>query len=363
MKDSSSTDVIVHNGIALTSFWQCGDVYQMDPMTLADMGKADWVNQFPSPTGVSAHTKLDEATGELLIFGYSTSEPFMHYGVVDAQGKLVHAIDVPLPGPRLPHDMAFSENYAILNDLPLFWDPDMIELGAHVPRFYRDIPTRFAVVPRRGNTEDIKWFEADPTYVLHWMNAYEDGDWLILDGFFQHDPMPAKLEGTPKPLSLYRSIDLDRLQTRPHRWRFNLVTGETKEESLSDRVMEFGMINPKIAGQNYRYSYNMTGKPGWFLFDGVVKQDVLTGTEERYFFGEGVFASETPFAPRPNAAAEDDGYLITITTDMNRDCSECLIFDATRLTDGPIARVRLPERVSSGTHSCWTSSESIATRQ
>jgi len=119
MKDSSSTDVIVHNGVALTSFWQCGDVYQMDPMTLADMGKADWVSQFPSPTGVSAHTKLDEATGELLIFGYSTSEPFMHYGVVDAQGKLVHAIDVPLPGPRLPHDMAFSENYAILNSAVL----------------------------------------------------------------------------------------------------------------------------------------------------------------------------------------------------------------------------------------------------
>jgi carotenoid cleavage dioxygenase-like enzyme len=150
MKDASSTDVIVHNGIALTSFWQCGDVYQMDPTTLAEMGKAPWVGQFPSPTGVSAHTKLDEATGELLIFGYSTEQPFMHYGVVDAQGNLVHAIDVPLPGPRLPHDMAFSTNYAILNDLPMFWDPAMLEFGAHVPKYHPDMPTRFAVVPRRG---------------------------------------------------------------------------------------------------------------------------------------------------------------------------------------------------------------------
>jgi carotenoid cleavage dioxygenase len=155
-------------------------------------------------------------------------------------------------------------------------------------------------------------------------------------------------------MSLYRSIDLDRLQARPHRWRFNLVTGETKEESLSDRVMEFGMINPAIAGHDYRYSYNMTGTPGWFLFDGVVKHDVRNGTEERYAFGEGVFGSETPFAPRPNATAEDDGYLVTFTTDMNRDRSECVIFDATRLADGPVARVRLPERISSGTHSCWT---------
>lgn len=354
MKDSSSTDVIVHNGVALTSFWQCGDVYQMDPITLADKGKAPWVNRFPSPTGVSAHTKLDENTGELLIFGYSADAPYMHYGVVDPEGNLVHSIDVPLPGARLPHDMAFSENYAILNDLPLFWDPEILAMGAHVPRYYPDIPTRFAVVPRRGSTEDIRWFEADPTYVLHWINAYEDGDWLVLDGFFQHDPMPAKDPSTPKHLSLYRSIDLNRLQARPHRWRFNLVTGETKEESLSERVQEFGMINPAIAGKDYRYTYNMTAAPGWFLFDGLVKQDVRTGTEERYAFGEGVFASETPFAPRPNATAEDDGYLVTFTTDVNDDRSECLIFDATRLTDGPVARVRLPERISSGTHSCWT---------
>jgi carotenoid cleavage dioxygenase-like enzyme len=32
MKDASSTDVVVHNGVALTSFWQCGDLYQLDPV-------------------------------------------------------------------------------------------------------------------------------------------------------------------------------------------------------------------------------------------------------------------------------------------------------------------------------------------
>ena len=31
-----------------------------------------------------------------------------------------------------------------------------------------------------GQTEDIRWFEADPTYVLHFVNAYEDGDEIVL---------------------------------------------------------------------------------------------------------------------------------------------------------------------------------------
>ena len=161
----------------------------------------------------------------------------------------MHTIDVPLPGPRLPHDMAFTEHYAILNDFPLFWDPALLAQGVARAAVLPDLPTRFGVVPRRGGTEDVRWFEADPTYVLHLINAYEDGDEIVLDGFFQHDPIAAKREGTPKLLSMYRYIDLDQIQTRPHRWRFNLVTGETHEESLTDRVMEFGMINRHVAGR------------------------------------------------------------------------------------------------------------------
>ncbi len=253
----------------------------------------------------------------------------MHYGVVSPDGR-TGALDrgAAARARACPTTWPSASTTSILNDLPLFWDPTLLAQGVHVPKYHPDIPTRFAVVPRRGTTADIRWFEADPTYVLHWINAYEEGDELVLDGFFQHDPSPAKQPGATRNESLYRTIDLNQLQARPHRWRFNLVTGETKEESLSDRVMEFGMINPNIAGKDYRYTYNMTGKPGWFLFDGLVKQDVQTGREERYAFGDGVFGSETPFAPRPNATAEDDGYLVTFTTDMVRDCSECLIFDA-----------------------------------
>ena len=362
MKDASSTDVVVHNGVALTSFWQCGDIYQHDPTTLAQLGKAPWVAEFPNPVGVSAHTKVDERTGELLIFGYSANAPFMHYGVVSPQGELVHAVDVPLPGPRLPHDMAFSENYAIFADLPLFWDPALLTMGVHKATWFPELPTRFAVMPRRGSTSDIRWFEADPTYVLHWLNAFEEGDELVVDGFFQHNPSPARRPGASRNETIYRYIDFHKIDPRPHRWRFNLVTGATKEESLSDRPSEFGMINPLVAGQSYRYTYNMTCAPGWFLFDGLVKHDLKTGREERYEFGEGVFGSETPFAPRPGASTEDDGYLVTFTTDVGRDLSECLIFDATRLTDGPVARVRLPERISSGTHSCWAPASQLHPR-
>lgn len=359
MKDASSTDVVVHRGTALTSFYQCGDLYRVNPYTGETLGKDDWNGQFPSDCGVSAHPKVDDRTGEMLFFNYSKRAPFMHYGVVDADNRLVHYTDILLPGPRLPHDMAFTRNYAILNDFPLFWQPELLERDLHVARLNRDLPSRFAVIPRRGNTSDIRWFEADPTYVLHFTNAYEDGDEIILDGFYQGDPEPGDDGVGSKWQRTFRFLALDRMQARLHRWRLNLVTGSCTEEPLSESISEFGMINGSHAGESYRYAYAATAKPGWFLFDGLIRHDVVTGAEQRTTFGDGVYGSETAMAPRIGSRAEDDGYLVTLTTDMNADQSFCLVFDAASLDAGPVCKLQLPERISSGTHSTWVAGSEL----
>ena len=175
----------------------------------------------------------------------------------------------------------------------------------------------------------------------------------MLDGFFEGEPNPVDTLTGDKYKKAFRYLALDGLQTHLHRWRFNLVTGEAREEQLSDSTTEFGMINGGYAGGKYRYTYAATGKPGWFLFDGLVKHDVETGAEERFAFDDGVYGSETAMAPRVGSTAEDDGYLVTLTTDMNADASYCLVFDAARVADGPVCKLALPERISSGTHSTW----------
>ncbi len=358
MKDSSSTDVVVHRGKALSSFYQCGDLYRLDPVTLEPDGVETWGGAFPA-AGVSAHTKVDPRTGELLFFNYSTEAPFMHYGVVDRHGELVHYTPIPLPGPRLPHDMAFTENFAILNDFPLFWDPGALEAGYYAPRFHRDMASRFAVIPRRGGAEDIRWFEGDPTFVLHWINAHEDGDEIVLDGFFEDDPAPDPEPGDSLEDLMFRYLDMHRMKPRAHRWRFNLQTGTTTEERLSDTTMEFGMINPTRAGVANRYSFNALPCHGWFGFEGLIKHDLKTGSEETVRLESGVFNSETVMAPRPGATAEDDGWLITFTSDLRTDESHCVIWDASDPTSGEVARIRLPERISSGTHATWAGADEL----
>jgi len=353
LKDASSTDIVVHAGKALSMFYFCGEGYRLDPLTLETLGIEGWV----PIDGISAHAKVNEATGELYFFNYSARPPFMHYGVVDKHNRLVAYRPVPLPGPRIVHDMAFSEHCSILADCPLLFGPTGFTLN-------RDMPTRFALVPRDGGAGEVRWFEAAPTFVQHWLNAYEEGDEVILDGYFQEDPTPPSPEGYPPAVGpAFAVIDANAIRTRLHRWRFNLADGTTREERLDEnRVVEFGMFDQRRAGRKYRYAYDVTFVPGMFLFNGWVKHDLETGKSWELALAPGRVCSETPFAPRVGAVEEDDGYLVSFVVDENTGTSECVVLDAKRIEDGPVVRIALPHKISSGTHSCWAGREMLAGR-
>lgn len=353
LKDSSSTDIVVHAGKALSTFYQCGEGYQLDPATLAPLGVAPWVPL----DGISAHPKVDLRTGELLFFNYSKHTPYMHFGVVDAGEQLVNYMPVPLPGPRLPHDMIFSENWAIVNDLPMFWDIDLLPRGIHAARLHDGLPSRFGLIPRTGprigDPAAIRWFDAAPTYILHFLNAYEDGDEVVMDAYFQDNPQPAPLPNEDGYGHMMAYVDEHSFLPRLHRWRFNLADGTTREERLDHRTLEFGMIDQRVAGRRHRYVYSTTTKPGWFLFNGFVKHDLDTRQSWSLTLPEGRFASEAPFVPRIGGTVEDDGYLVSLIIDENTQTSECILIDAHNIEAGPVCRIALPHKISSGTHSCW----------
>lgn len=356
LKDSSSTDVAIHAGRILSTFYQCGEGYRLNPFTLEQEGTEGWVPL----DGISAHCKVDPETGELLFFNYSKHAPYMHYGVVGADNKLKHYVPIPLAGPRLPHDMAFTRNYSILNDMPLYWNPELLERNLHVVNFHPEQKTRFGIIPRYGQPADIRWFEAEPTYVLHWLNAWEEGDEVVLDGYFQDEPMPNSFPDAPKGYErMMAYLDQMLMKPRLHRWRFNLNTGTTKEERLDERILEFGMINQRYAGRKNRYGYSAVPEPGWFLFRGLVKHDLETGESETLEFGPGRFGSEAPFAPRIGSSAEDDGYLVSFVADLETDRSECVLIDARNITAGPVCRIVLPERFCAGTHATWANGDDI----
>ena len=155
----------------------------------------------------------------------------------------------------------------------------------------------------------------------------------------------------------------DRYGPTIYEWRFNMRTGEVKERRLCDKHLEFGMVNASYWGKPYRYAYSMIAHPRHFLFDGIHRFDHTTGETQEYHFGEGRFGSESPMAPAFDATAEDDGYVVSFISDMGTDRSECIVLDAKDISRGPVARIMLPHRISSGTHACWADASELRGEQ
>lgn len=55
------------------------------------------------------HGKL--ISGEMMFVDYGTDAPYLHDGVVGADGQPRHHVPITLPGPRLPHDMAITRRW------------------------------------------------------------------------------------------------------------------------------------------------------------------------------------------------------------------------------------------------------------
>ncbi|MCB9540331.1 MAG: carotenoid oxygenase family protein [Myxococcales bacterium] len=349
LKDTANTDLIVRDGQALALWYESGRPYALDPRTLETRGVETFDGALKVP--ISAHSKVDPATGDFVFFGYGLKPPFMWYGVVRPDGS-VHRADVELPGPRRPHDLGVTPNYSILHDFPVFFDDDLFRrTGKRVPLFHDDVPTRYGVIPRFGDGADVRWFEFAPCYMLHVVNCWEDGDWVVMLGCRQPDlhlhpdPRDGKLGSMLSGLAIHANL---------YRWAMNLRTGETQEGPLDDAHTEFPMIAPGALGRRNRWAWHQQiphAVPA--TFDALVKYDLTDGSATRYRYGEGVYGSEAPFAPRPGATDEDDGWLLTFVTDVKDWSSACWVFDARDVEAGPVAKVKLPRRVPAGFHAAW----------
>jgi carotenoid cleavage dioxygenase-like enzyme len=355
IKDSANTDVIYHRGRVLATWYLCGKPYGIDPLSLETLGAQDFLSTFAGD--MMAHPKVDEDTGELMWFDYGPDMDYMRYGVIGTDGTQSHLAHIELPGPRLPHDMAITENYSVLMDLPLVQDHEARMAGKYRIFYDRSLVSRFAVIPRHGDASSVRWFEAKPCYIYHVVNSWEEGDEVVVDACRVKNPQHQTTFASP----LSNMLAYMRLDAQLYRYRFNLRTGQTTETELEDANTEFPSVDSRIIGKPHRYSYNMSlGNEPTLLFDGLVRFDSKTGTKVEHKFGPGRWGSEAPFAARDASTGETDGYLVSFVNDEAEQRGEINIFDAEDVGAGPVARVLLPRMVPSGFHACWVRAEQLA---
>lgn len=168
-KDTANTDLVFHANRLLSMWWLCGRPHEIELPSLDTLGTVDFGDK--RSERISAHPKVDPRTGELIVFAYSPVPPYLSYGVVSADGTLAHWTEVDLHAPRLQHDIAITERHTVLFDMSMQWDADLLARGQTKVRFYRDTPSRIGVIPRFGAGSDVRWFEVEPMFMYHTINA------------------------------------------------------------------------------------------------------------------------------------------------------------------------------------------------
>ena len=360
LKDSANTDVIGHGGYAVACWYMAGIPYLINPITLETIKAAEnYVSG--NGKGFSAHPKVDEITGELMYFDYYHEHPYMSYGVVSPEGELVHHVPIELPGSRLPHDMAITEHYSILHDLPVLHKENAYEAGRHAIQFDSSLPARFGVIPRTGESDSIRWFEFSPCFLYHAINAWEEGEEIIMIAcrFMPQLNEDGSID-EKRTAHLIGHLGMD---SRLWRYTMNMKTGETKEECLDpDHNIEFPTYNSALTGRRTQWAYLVDHNPSSLHWTGINKYNTDTG--ERV--GEWTdghdcsWYSEPWFAPADNPKSEDHGYVISFVWNDKSKQQELQVFDALDISKGPVARVKMPHRIPSGFHGCWMKPEQIA---
>jgi carotenoid cleavage dioxygenase-like enzyme len=347
-KDTSNTDLVYHGGRLLSLWWLGGAAYVVRVPSLETCGTETWGGKMPT---ISAHPKVDAVTGELLLFDYKPFPPYLTYAVVSPSGELVHKTEIDLPGPRLQHDLAITEHYTLFFDMTMMWDPELLVQGKTRVKFCRDKPGRIGVLRRHAPGSEIRWFDVTPFYMYHTINAWEEGERVVLIGC----KIEAPFVGDPEnPAREVPAIGFLRLEPNLYRWDIDLVTGAVKETRIDDVLTEFPRMDNRALGRKTRYSYNPKLAAGpTLLFEGVVKYDLESGRSATHVYPTGQFGGEVVFAPRVGSTGEDDGYLVTFVVDEASGESEAWVLDAKDIAAAPLARIKLPQRVPTGYHTWW----------
>src|SRR5437667_12331066 len=147
-------------------------------------------------------------------------------------------------------------------------------------------PARVGLLPREGDADDVRWFDVEPCYVFHPLNAFDDGDDRVVLDVVRH----------PKMFDTHK-LGPDEGAPTLDRWTVDLAAGKVLEERLDDRGQEFPRVDARRTGRRHRYGYSV-GLGAANDFDAtLVRHDFGAGRSELRNFGPHTAAGEFVFVP------------------------------------------------------------------
>lgn len=344
LKNTANTNIVRHDGriLALLEAAKPTEI----TWDLDTVGEYDFGGALDGP--MTAHPKIDPVTGEMVFFGYSPVPPYLRVYSASADGTLTWSVEVDLPRPVMIHDFVVTGSKVVLFDMPVVFNLEAaLGQGGDLVQWAPDHGGRIGVLDRGAPGDAVRWIEVEPCYVVHFLNAWDDGDVVVVEGCrtsrFGVSSDDIASETDPNTL---------------HRWRIDPAAGTIVDEAIDDRPAEFPRLDDRVAGLRCRYGYLAAfahPNPSGFDFEGVVKYDLTAGSSQMLAWGPGEVGGEAVFAPDPHRGTEDAGWVLCFVTDRATRDTDLVVADAQAMEE--VARIRMPRRVPLGFHAVWLAAD------
>lgn len=375
-KDVANTAIVPWGG-RLLALWEGGLPHALDPETLETLGAESFGSSIDAP--FLAHVRIDHPRGRLV--GLSprpgAKETKLSFYELDAEGRFYGRRDLAIPGFTVIHDFAITERYyvvfaaAMRPDLRAFLRAKL-GLGTLIRAVELDTSRASTVylIPREGGGPAVPFSLGRTLFAIHHASAHDllgpDGraSAVVFDSCcFERFEFGREFgyRGPDRPLE--PGLDDD----GQYLWRFHMDVegGRATGTKLSPWCVDFPRVHPERDGYGCRNIYGATNEgPGVaYPFTALIRVDTevaeasteVAEASTIWSPGEGRLCGEPVFAPDPEGADEDAGWLVAMTYDGDPEQARTTlcILDAARLDEGPIAEIDLGELLPYGFHGNW----------
>ncbi len=341
--NTANTNVIAHAGNTFAIVEAGGLPVQLTD-DLETVARSDFDGTLPG--SFTAHPHRDPATGELHAVAYYWEWNYLQYIVVGVDGKIRRTVNVPVPGSPMVHDCAITESRVVLLDMPVTFNIDAAMNGATLPyRWDAEYGARVGLLTREADADSTVWCELDDLcYVYHPLNAYDDGDNVVMDIAVHPKMFATDTNGPNEGPPVFE------------RWTIDPVGRRVGRDVISDIPQEFPRADERLTGRKHRYGYCATfGGEGLSQPGNIIKHDLVAGTAQIHDLGRRR-TQEPVFVPKHASAAEDEGWVMAYVHDPERNAADVVILDAQDFAGPPVATIHLPVRVPFGFHGNWVAS-------
>lgn len=335
--NAANTNLLPFNG-RLYALWEGGSATELDPITLGTLGAKTWREDLRAMP-FSAHPKLDPQGG-MWNFGAMPGQDRVALYQIGADGQVLRTALVPVPQQAMVHDFVVSSRHLIFlvppYDLKPGKDMSFAERHAWAGEGPNARPLRVVVVAK--DTLTVRQvFELPPRMVFHFGNAWEDGACTRFDVVLHEGDVLAELGG------LMAGERQARSRSETVQVCLDYAAGQARTSRLFGNS-EFPRVAPQVVSTRHRKLVLLGAGSDPGLLSSVNLVDTDSGKVDGYRFGAGWQVEEHVLVPRRHARSETDGYLVGVAQDLRKGVGVLTVFDAARVSAGPLALARLPYR-------------------